>query len=80
MDVVLIRQSTAQWLREVVASLWYALGPQLASVLSVMVKGVAMAELCRYPESGVDICRHTANQVESTGFQILTLIEVHRCS
>ena len=54
MDVVLIRQSTAQWLREVVASLWYALGPQLASVLSVMVKGVAMAELCRYPESGVD--------------------------
>ena len=54
MDVVLIRQSTAHWLREVVASLWYVLGPQLISVLSVMVKGVAMAELCRCPESGVD--------------------------
>ena len=51
--MVLIRQSTAQWLREVEASLWYALGPQLISVLSVMVKGVAMAELCKYPESGV---------------------------
>ena len=47
LDMVLVRQSTAQWLREVAASLWYALGPQLTSVLSVIVKGVAMAEVCR---------------------------------
>ena len=51
-------------------------GPQLTSVLSVIVKGVAMAELCRYPEigqrpEGVTVSDHTCTCIPKLTFIVV---------